>query len=275
MAHSKKGVPLAPPKITAKDLDKFEDKFPETRGNHHGPNFFPSMKAAAFTLKLPIAVLKDARSRDCTAFRSGGYVQKQELLDWLAREAENGNVNTMEDGGDDNFEDTYEIPDEAGGVGLTLKSLQMAERRLKRKLDSVVKSQIHVALKAKLEKEALEAWLKVVGQLLKYDLAVDMAKRESGELIPIADAIAGVQALLAWHSVSMSDALRNVIPDCEGLDKYGIATILDTTLRSSIYRNFKLAVENHKIPEWMGQTVSEYSKAEKPLAKAVFADPIL
>jgi len=236
---------------------------------------YPSMKAAAHALKIDIGILKDARAKACSAFNGSGAVHRERLLLWLKNNARHALEGTpppdqSQDNQDpdtqDEFVDNYNIPDEAGGVGQTLKSLQAYERRLKQILDKLERStNLHPSVKADKVKQAQDAWLKVVNSLLKYDLAVDMAKRESGELLPMADAIKAVQALLAWHTVGTSDALRNAIPECEGKTKYEIAAILDPVLRSAIYRNFKLGVKIGKIPEWMAKTATDFMVKEKPL----------
>ncbi len=236
--------------------------------------YFPSLKAAAHALKLDIAILRDAKAKNCDAFQAAGLVHKERVISWVRRNSLLGNQNnphnvSTESPDDDlglDSEEDYTIVDEAGGVGQTLKSLQVYERRAKRALDNVEKSTtMHPAVKTELIKARQDAWIKVVNALLKYDLSVSLAKRESGELLPIADAVVGVQALLAWHTVATSDALRNVIPECEGKTKYEIAALLDTALRSAIYRNFKLGVKLGKVPEWMGKTASDFVKAETPM----------
>lgn len=220
------------------------------------------MKAAAYELKVDIAILKDARSRACDAFIGSGAVHKERLIEWLKNNPYTTPPPAAQEPEDD-FADDYNPPDEAGGVGQTLKSLQAYERRLKRRLDEIEKAPGITPLdKAERVKAAQEAWIKVVNSLLKYDLAVDMAKRESGELLPMAEAVKAVQALLAWHTVATSDALRNVIPECEGKTKYQIATLLDPVMRSAIYRNFKLGVSIGKIPEWAGKTASDFVRSE-------------
>lgn len=226
--------------------------------------YFPSMKAAAHSLKIDIAILKDARSKDCPAFQTGGSIHREQLIHWLKNNPVTNPQVTLQDAPE---EETYTVTEDAGGVGQTLKSLQAYERKLKQRVDLIERdTSLHEATKAERLKTAQDAWLKVVGALLKYDLSVSAAKRDSGELIPLVDAVKGVQALLAWHTVAISDALRNVIPECEGQTKFGIAKLLDTTLRSSIYRNFKMGVKIGKIPQWMGREASEFVKHEKPLS---------
>lgn len=225
---------------------------------------FPSMKAAAYALKIPIAVLQDARMRDCPAFRTGGHVNREQLIIWLKKEGEKPPQQFPEN--DYMEKETPLEIDETGGVGAVLKSLQAYAQRAKKRLDhEESRTDLHPATKAKNVKEAQDGWLKVAAQLLKYDLSVSLAKRESGELIPIADARKGVEGLLAWHTIATSDALRNVIPECEGKNKYEIAKLLDNALRSSIYRNMKLAIKHNKVPEWMGTCANEFVKGEKPL----------
>lgn len=230
---------------------------------------FPSMRAAAAALKVDVAILKAARGGGCNAFAGSGAVNRERLIEWLKKhgpkeEEPHHNEESPPSLADEDFVENYNIPDEAGGVGQTLKSLQAYERRAKRILDELEKStKLHPSVKAERVKAAQDAWLKVVNSLLKYDLAVDMAKRESGELMSLADAVKGVHALLAWHTVGTSDALRNVIPELEGLNKYEIAAKLDPALRSAIYRNFKLGVKLGKIPEWMGKTAGDFIKAEE------------
>lgn len=229
-------------------------------GEGSDPTYFPSMKAAAYSLKVDIAILKDARGKACPAFIGSGAVHKAKLIEWLKN---NPYTTPAPLAPEEDFKDDYNPPDETGGVGQTLKSLQAYERRLKRRLDEIEKAPGITAMdKAERVKSAQEAWIKVVNSLLKYDLAVDMAKRESGELLPMAEAVKAVQALLAWHTVATSDALRNVIPECEGKNKYQIAALLDPVLRSAIYRNFKLGMKIGKIPEWMGKTASDFVRAE-------------
>ncbi len=238
----------------------------ETPDTHTSP-YFPNMKSAAHSLKIDIAILKDARTKDCPAFRTGSIVHRQQLIDWLKKHSDKTppQPEPVEDNGEEQeVEDDYTVDDELGGVGRTLKSLQQYERRAKRALDTAEKLKPG-PYKTEMVKRAQDGWIKIVNALLKYDLSVSMAKRESGELIPIADAIAGVHALLAWHTVATSDALRNVIPECEGKTKYQIAALLDPALRSSIYRNFKLGVKIGKMPEWLGKCGAEFVKAEAPL----------
>lgn len=226
---------------------------------------FASMKAAAHGLGIDIAVLREARSKACPAFRDSGGVNRKQLIEWLKNNSQQ--ENTPEATDPENFEENYDIPDEAGGVGQTLKSLQAYERRLKQRLDKLERAtNLHPSVKSELLEKAQNGWIKVVNALLKYDLSVSQAKRESGELIPMSDAVKAVQALLAWHTVATSDALRNVIPRLEKKTKYEIAAILDPALRSSIYRNFKLGVKLGKIPEWMGKSASDFIKGEAPIS---------
>lgn len=246
--------------------------------------YFPSMTAAVHTLGISMEVLRRARSLDCKAFRSSSNIHREQLIQWLK---DNGFINPdgtkneaamqafaapetpddIPDEAEEDFEDTYELPDdEAGGVGQTLKSLQAYERRQKKKLDKLEQNKtIHHVTKAGLVKEAHAQWIKTVGALLKYDLSVSQAKRESGELLPLKDVCEGVKALMAWHTVAMSDALRNAIPECEGKDKFEIAVLLDSAIRSSIYRNFKLGFKLGKIPEWMASAANEQVKNDPPL----------
>lgn len=241
--------------------------------------YWSSMKAAAHELKIDPAILKEAKAKACPAFGSGGSVHKGRMIKWLKDHigydpANPGAITLTIDPVENDFteqpEENYTVTDEAGGVGQTLKSLQAYERKCKWELDQAEKinstnpaspGYMHPSIKAERVKGKQDAWIKVVNALLKYDLNVAQAKRESGELIPLADANAGVQALLAWLAVANSDALRNVIPDCEGKDKYQIAALLDPALRSSSYRNFKLGMKLGKIPEWMGNTAIKFIEA--------------
>lgn len=234
--------------------------------------YFPTIGAAAHSLKIDVAILRDAKNKNCDAFISGGAIHKARLMSWLRKNSTPANpAPVTPETTETEFEENYNPADEAGGVGQTLKSLQAYERRCKQALDNAEKAtNLHQAVKAELIKTRQDAWIKVVNALLKYDLSVSLAKRESGELIPIADGVAGVQALLAWHTIATSDALRNVIPNCEGKTKYQIATLLDGAMRSSIYRNFKLGAKLGKIPEWMSKTAIEYVKSEKPLTMEDF-----
>lgn len=237
--------------------------------------YFPSMKAASHVLGIPLAILKVARAQDCPAFRTGGNIHRVQLVDWLKTNSPKFPETPLNPTPENNFtppeeidpEEDYTVTEDAGGVGQTLKSLQAYERRCKWELDKVEKATYaHPSIKADLLKVKQAAWLKVSALLLDYDSKVSQAKRESGELIPLGDAQKGVQALLAWHTVAMSDALRNVIPELEGCNKYEIAALLDPALRSSIYRNFKIGVTLGKIPEWMSRAATEEVKTSSPLS---------
>jgi len=234
--------------------------------NKFGPSspYFPSMKAAAHSLKIDIALLRDARSKDCHAFRTGGFVHRDQLIQWLKDNPPPiADKTTLLEESLDDFKEEYKLKDEVGGVGQTLVSLRAYERRCKRDLDNAERiTGLFTTEKAKLIKDKQDGWLKVARELLRYDLEVDQAKRESGEQIAKADAIKGVHALLAWHSVAMSDALRNALPECEMKSRNEVAAILDPLIRSSIYRNFKLAVKLGKIPDWMGKEASDFVKQE-------------
>lgn len=227
------------------------------------PVYYASMGAAAHVLKLDIAILKNAKARGCDAFAAGAAVHRERFLTWLKANPVSGEQTSQDE---INFIEEYTVTDETGGVGQTLKSLQTYERRCKQALDNAEKSTtLFAPIKAELVKIRQDAWLKVVGQLLKYDLSVAQSKRESGELIPIEDAKRGVQALLAWHTIATSDAIRNCILLCEGKNKFEIAAILDEQLRAAIYRNFKLGQKLGKLPEWMCVTASDHVKQEKPI----------
>lgn len=242
----------------------YKPKKHHTGGSPENGAYFASMKAAAHALKIDIAILKDARAQACDAFIGSGAVHKKRIIEWLKTRGEGSEINlTSPTTHEEEYQEDYNPPDETGGVGQTLKSLQAYERRLKRKLDEVEKdTTLHRSVRAEAVKSAQDAWIKVVNSLLKYDLAVDMAKRESGELLPMVEVVKAVQALLAWHTVAASDALRNVIPECEGKNKYQIAALIDPVLRSAIYRNFKLGVKIGKIPEWMAKTASDFIRSE-------------
>lgn len=246
-------------------------KPPNEKIAEHLPRYYPSMKAAAAALKIDIAILRDARGKACNAFEGSGSVHRERLIDWLKNNPSLTSTAQEQTEQEETFEDNYEIADEAGGVGQTLQSLQAYERRLKKQLDLLERStNLHPSVKEARVEKAQKRWISVVGPLLKYDLSVSLAKRESGELIPLVDAVKAVQALLAWHTVATSDALRNVIPTCELKTKYEIAALLDPAIRSAIYRNFKLGVNLGKIPDWMGKTASDFVHAEAPLS----VDPV-
>ena len=234
------------------------------------PRDFPSMKAAAAVLKVDIGILKEARSQGCNAFMGSGAINRERLIAWLesrANEAQEDFEQTAEGIEEDSFVDDYEVEEEAGGVGKTLKSLQAYERKLKRRLDEIEARPGHPITKGEMVEKAQAAWVKVLNALLKYDLNVNLAKRESGELIPLTDAQKGVEALLAWHTVALSDTLRNVIPECEMRSRYDIAKVLDPAMRSSIYRNFKLGAELGKIPDWMYKAAVEAVKAQPSVSE--------
>lgn len=231
------------------------------------PTNYPSMTAAATVLSIDVSILKEARAKGCPAFQSSGSVNREKLIAWLVK-----NPHTPIDLGTPPEEDELTdldqpSTDEPGSVGQTLSSLQKEATFLKRKLDGIERAtNLHPRTKMDLAKGIRAEWASISRLLLMYELKVSMAKRESGELIPLTDAVKAVQALLAWHTVATSDALRNVIPLCELKTKYEIAAVLDPALRSAIYRNFDLGVKLGKIPDWMGKSASDFVRGEELLS---------
>lgn len=227
------------------------------------PVRFPSIKVAALVLGVDASILKVARSRGCNAFEGAGAVHRERIIKWLAENPQE--ITPLPPEEPDNFTDNYDLTEETGSVGQTLKSLQADERRLKKRLDSLeANTTLHPIEKGEQVKEARRAWLSVSKTLLQYDIKVSAARREAGELIPLANAVKGVQSLLAWHTIAQGDALRNFIPELEGKNKYQMAAIIDEAIRSAIYRNFKLGVKLNKIPDWMGREAAAFVQGEKP-----------
>lgn len=217
----------------------------------------PSLKSAAATLGLDVLVLKDAKARGCPAFRPNQGVHRGELVEWLKEdraEAESRKSSASDDGDDPPEDDESEEGNE--GVGKALQALVKYERKSRRALKDACAQGNPLLIKTK-----EEAWLKVLRELLRYEMNVEMAKRDAGELIPRADVVSHCRAFLSWHQVGLSDAIRSAVPRIVGLEKSGdVAFVIDPILRESQALAFDIGTRAGLVPSWL----AEAAMSQKP-----------
>ncbi len=211
----------------------------------------PSLKAAAAALGLDVSVLRDAKNRGCPAFRPNMGVHRGELLEWLKtdrQQAEERKASQPPKDESDDLEDEDGV--EAGeGVGKAFQSLVKYERQARRALNDAIKTENPLLIKVK-----EEAWLKVLRELLRYEINVEVAKRDAGELIPRADVVNHCRAFLSWHQVGLSDAVRTAVPRIVGLEKPGdVAHILDPIIRESQALAFDIGTRAGLVPSWLAE----------------------
>ena len=214
----------------------------------------PSLKSAAATLGLDVSVLKDAKARGCPAFKANQSVNREVLLEWLkedrrqADERKAAAPKTIP--GDD--VDPYEEDDDteaSEGIGKALQALVKYERKARQALKEAHAQQNPLLIKTK-----EEGWLKVLRELLRYEMNVEMAKRDAGELIPRADVVSHCRAFLSWHQVGLSDAIRTSVPRIVGLTKPGeVAYVLDPILRESQALAFDIGTRAGLVPSWLAE----------------------
>ena len=211
----------------------------------------PSLKSAAAVLGLDVAVLKDAKARGCPAFKANQSVNRTVLVEWLKtdrQQAEERKASQPAKDETDDLEDEDGV--EAGeGVGKAFQSLVKYERQARRALNDAIKTENPLLIKVK-----EEAWLKVLRELLRYEINVEVAKRDAGELIPRADVVNHCRAFLSWHQVGLSDAVRTAVPRIVGLEKPGdVAHILDPIIRESQALAFDIGTRAGLVPSWLAE----------------------
>jgi hypothetical protein len=219
----------------------------------------PSLKSAAATLGLDVLVLKDAKARGCSAFRSNQSVNRAVLVEWLKEDRaqaesrkESSPSSVLDDPEDEDSESAGE------GVGKAFASLVRYERQSRRALNDAIKTENPLLVKVK-----EEAWLKVLRELLRYEINVEVAKRDAGELIPRADVVSHCRAFLSWHQVGLSDAIRSAVPRIVGLEKPGdVAFVIDPILRESQALAFDIGTRAGLVPSWL----AEAAMNQKPTA---------
>lgn len=219
----------------------------------------PSLKSAAATLGLDVLVLKDAKARGCPAFKANQSVNRTVLVEWLKRdreEAERRKTAAPPKSEPPELED--EDGEEAGeGVGKAFQSLVRYERQARRALNDAILQENPLLIKVK-----EEAWLKVLRELLRYEINVEVAKRDAGELIPRDEVVRHCRAFLSWHKVGLSDAIRSSVPRIVGLEKPGdVAHVIDPIIRESQVLAFDIGTRAGLVPSWL----AEAAMIEKPI----------
>lgn len=226
----------------------------------------PSLKAAAAKLHLDVLVLKDAKSRGCEAFRPNGNVVLSELLKWLDEdrakfaaekaESEAEQDQEQEDSGDsDNTGDA-----ESEGVGKAFLRIVKYERQARKAMDAAIAQGNPMIIKLK-----QDAWVQMLNVLIKYEMNVETAKRDSGELIPRSEVVKAFRSFLSWHKVGLSDAIRNAVPRIVGLTKpVEVARIIDPIMRESQVLAFDIGARAGLVPSWAAEAAMQLDPSHSP-----------
>jgi len=218
----------------------------------------PSLKAAAAALGLDVAVLRDAKNRGCPAFRPNMSVHRGELTEWLKNDREEREKRKPPPREESDPIEEEEDEEEGAGVGKAFKSLVQYERKARLALDDALMQNDPLLIKVK-----EEAWLKFLRELLRYEMNVEMAKRDAGELIPRADVVSHCRAFLDWHQVGLSDAIRSAMPRIVGLEKPGdVAHVMDPILRESQVLAFDIGTRAGLVPSWLAEAAMNQRPTE-------------
>jgi hypothetical protein len=223
----------------------------------------PSLKSAAATLGLDVAVLKDAKARGCPAFRANQSVNRAVLVEWLKNDREEKAKRAAErqqarQQTPDDDEPPLDVEGETEGVGKAFQRLVAYEVRALKALNRAIEEGNDLVIKAK-----EDAWLKVLRELLRYELGVEVAKRDAGELIPRSEVVDLCRAFLSWHQVGLSDAIRSAIPRIVGLTSpREVAFILDPIIRESQALAFDIGTRAGLVPSWLAEAAMNQKEPE-------------
>jgi hypothetical protein len=112
----------------------------------------------------------------------------------------------------------------AGGVGApsAQKRLERYEKALSGVFEWAAKSGDPALLKA-----VSDVYFRCITHLLTYDLKVDRARRDSGELIPRSEAENHTKNLVMWICQSIRTSTNKLAPALVGLDAPGIQKLLE------------------------------------------------
>jgi len=215
--------------------------------NTHGA-VIEGQKAAAARLKTTVAEVRRAKNSGCLAFEPGNRIRLPVLRQWL-RDNPRPRVTATH---------TADLPT---GAAAALRRLEEAEARA------------YGLMQAATDPDARDAarreWLAVSEQLRRHDIALDMARREAGVMIPRDLVEAGLRTFLGYLRSAIADDLRAVCPRICGLpDPAAVAAVLGPITASG----WQAAVD--RCVTWTGQTKAGTPEVGLVIDRATVADGI-
>ena len=165
-----------------------------------------TQRAAAARLKTSLSDIRRAKNAGCIAFESGGRIRLAPLKRWL-RDNPRPRVTAQP---------TADLPT---GAAAALRRLEEAEAKA------------YGLMQAATDPDARDAarreWLAVSEQLRRHDIALDMARREAGVMIPRDLVEAGLRTFLGYLRSAIADDLQAACPRVCGLnDPAAVAAVL-------------------------------------------------
>lgn len=142
------------------------------------------------------------------------------------------------------------------GAASALERLEQEELAAYAQLQKAIKDNDPLA-----QRSARDAWLKISGELRKYDLLVEQARRSSGELIPKEELIHCIKRMTYATRVALQTSKQAVVPrvtrstDTMEVDKMLNELVADVWLAS--IKNLL----GSKVPEWAKDCILEAAKA--------------
>lgn len=222
-----------------------------------GNRIFPTKKNAAGVLGVPLDWVILARDSGCDGFNASGHVKERHLKPWLEKHrAKLGAMkpDTPKDttgGSEDDEADSGDGPDSQDryGIGQSLLRMQKQEFHLSKQVDKMVK--FPDAYTQDGINKAISVLTRLQLGLLKFETTLDENKRARGEMVPKADVLAHVQALVAWWMIGEATARNNFILEAEGKNRFQMDEIIKREEENSILYALKTGVSLGKFPQWM------------------------
>ena len=224
-----------------------------------GPNVVPNMAAAANTLKVTLSEVQRAKSKGSLSFRHGGSVHVGELAKWL-KDNPKPKESKKPRGRPKSPISQREIS--SLGAGQALKRLEQYEADSHDEIQTLMGNS---DASPEERKSAVDNWLKGARELLRYEMSVETAKRDAGELITRAEVVGKCRSFLAWHQVGLSDAIRTAVPRIVGLEKPGdVAHIIDPIIRESQALAFDIGTRAGLVPSWLAEAAMNQKPTTPP-----------
>jgi len=214
-----------------------------------------TMAGIAAVLEVPLAEIKRAKNGGCAGFRRNGAAHVPTVGAWLTENPRKQRESKVK-----NLLDMREL--KSLGAGPALKRLQEYEAASHAEFMELLESDEATADE---RRESVNAWLKGSRELFRYEMNIEMAKRDAGELIPREEVVEHARAFLAWHQVGLSDAIRTAVPRIVGLEKPGdVAHIIDPIIRESQALAFDIGTRAGLVPSWLAEAAMNQKPTTPP-----------
>lgn len=202
-----------------------------------------SMSQAAGMLSVPVSKLRYAKRKGCRAFKAGGRVNLDELRAWLAAQPKPRAKRPLKE------------PALIEGAAQSLKRLEQAEAEAFRDLRAAQASGDLSAIE-----EARRWWLRCSEQLRKHDLAIELDRRASGELVPRSEVERILKAAGWFLCTAWGKGIDAAAGQLGGSDPHAVLATLtkvfDATRLVGLAGCKTWAFEGKTCPDWMHATLT-------------------